>query len=392
MSDDISFDDEQLQQQPEADGFPGHACCVKFHDLRCGKIPIGLVSLLSLLLLMSVAVALSQTILDERFFSMSVQAWLSWLLSFVPLTFVVLCLSFPHLRKRFVGWKNGLRRFLLPGLISLCWLIGAVVMLKYDPLAHVYVTVICVASVEAVRMGRKQSPSSNWIDLFVGTLLFAMLDLRWVGQHLYMGENSYNFFAVAFSLLVISAWIVDDVYEGFSLSLNPHWKDLLFAIGCLVAEVRQNVHHFVFLCFLVLAALIIPVGLLSGFLRFPPKWIGSASAGEVLLMIAAGAMDNFMTTALPEELFFRGLLYNGVRHHTGDSKRGKAIAIGVSSIAFGLMHWVRERDLLTKVLYTVFATYAGALYCVCYVLAGNSMVASIVAHVLTDVIWGVLFK
>lgn len=205
--------DEELGHERVAYNEP-RGFCVRIVDFRA---PVGALLLGCLLLLLAVAVALSQAVLDDVFFdekkAYNVQTWLSWLLSFVPLFFAVLFLGVPPLRKMFLRWQNAgriWRSLLLPGLVPMCWLFSALPLLQYDPLAHVYVAVITFAAIGAVQKGR--TVKSNWIDLFVGVVLFAMLDLRWIGQHFYIGENSYNFFAVAFSLIVIVGW---HSFEGF---------------------------------------------------------------------------------------------------------------------------------------------------------------------------------
>lgn len=82
-------------------------------------------------------------------------------------------------------------------------------------------------------------------------------------------------------LIVGVVWIRK--FEGVNYRLIPHWKDPAVALGSL----------------LVLGIIIIPLGLLTGFL----KWPGDKPASFV--NISSTFLELFFTVAVTEEIFFR---------------------------------------------------------------------------------------
>ncbi len=121
----------------------------------------------------------------------------------------------------------------------------------------------------------------------------------------------------------------------------------------------------------------IGLGFALGFIRFHPVWPG---AGR----LAGAALVTFLFVALPEELFFRGLLQNLFATRL-PPLRAQALAAAI----FGLMHYVHGPVFNWR--YVILAAIAGWFY-------GNAwrreqrLGASAVTHTLVDVIWGAWFK
>jgi hypothetical protein len=181
--------------------FRGHGPCARCLDTR-----VGLVVLAVVLAMVSICAGFASTVLNENFFGMahalSTQLWISWMTSFVPFVFVVLCLGFPQRRSLFVEWQRQKEwtTYVLPLLVPVRWIASALPMLRFDPLAFVYVLLFSVGSVKAVEMGRKLTKSkSNWINLFVATTLFAMLDLLGVSAFVCRRQFVQFLFHVIFS-------------------------------------------------------------------------------------------------------------------------------------------------------------------------------------------------
>jgi len=91
----------------------------------------------------------------------------------------------------------------------------------------------------------------------------------------------------------------------------------------------------------------------------------------------------FLTVALPEELFFRGILLRGLEKVFVK----KWIPLVISSMAFGLMHWNNVDTLSTQITYVSLATIAGLGYGWAYRKSGNNLLAAMLVHTLVDSIW-----
>lgn len=83
-----------------------------------------------------------------------------------------------------------------------------------------------------------------------------------------------------------------------------------------------------------------------------------------------------------EELFFRGVLLEGVRWHTG---AGPALVL--SALAFGALHIIRRRELAPFALWAVWeGLLLGAVY-----LASGSLLTSLLVHAAHDTFGFTLF-
>jgi len=91
----------------------------------------------------------------------------------------------------------------------------------------------------------------------------------------------------------------------------------------------------------------------------------------------------FLTVALPEELFFRGILLRGLEKQFSR----KWIPLVISSLAFGLMHWNNASTLSTQITYISLAALAGVGYGWTYRKSGNNLLAAILVHTLVDWTW-----
>jgi membrane protease YdiL (CAAX protease family) len=126
---------------------------------------------------------------------------------------------------------------------------------------------------------------------------------------------------------------------------------------------------------------VVPPGLISGFLTFAVPENFNA------LKLTAEFVGLFLTVALPEELFFRGILLKGLEKVSSK----KWVPMVVSSIAFGLMHWNNVSGLSTQITYVVLATLAGLGYAWAYKKSGNNLFAAMLTHTLVDWIWRLVF-
>jgi hypothetical protein len=119
------------------------------------------------------------------------------------------------------------------------------------------------------------------------------------------------------------------------------------------------------------------LGFALHFIGFFPR---HPSAGHVL-----GAMlVVFLLTAVPEELFFRGILQNLLEPRLGRTK-----ALIVTAFLFGLSHFHKGAAFNWR--YVILASIAGIFYGRAW-RARRRLFASSLTHTLVDVIWGLWFR
>lgn len=126
---------------------------------------------------------------------------------------------------------------------------------------------------------------------------------------------------------------------------------------------------------LLFGAVALPLGLWTEFLRWTPPRHG-------LLGFLGASAAIALTIALPEELFFRGILDRGLKEQSGRP----LASLALSSLAFGLMHWNNRDALEGRLEYLVLATLAGVIYGLAYRATG-ALWAPVLVHALVDVVW-----
>lgn len=133
--------------------------------------------------------------------------------------------------------------------------------------------------------------------------------------------------------------------------------------------------------FFIFFAILLPVGLYFGVLRFQlPKMDGwlipFASVGIFLGM--------YLFVALGEEFFFRGILQPLLSQNLG----AKWVGVLVSSLCFGAVHLPYRK--FPNWRFALLATVAGVFYGRAFQKA-NSLRAAMIAHALVVTVWTVLF-
>jgi membrane protease YdiL (CAAX protease family) len=131
--------------------------------------------------------------------------------------------------------------------------------------------------------------------------------------------------------------------------------------------------------FILLAAILIPLGTALHFIQFDPTVARWKS-------LPADAIGIFLLTAWPEELLFRGLLQNSLTH-TFSSESGGWIA---ASILFGIAH-ITNNGVFPNWRYALLATIAGLFYGRTWRKTGSIFPAATV-HALVDTTWHLLFR
>jgi membrane protease YdiL (CAAX protease family) len=130
--------------------------------------------------------------------------------------------------------------------------------------------------------------------------------------------------------------------------------------------------------FLLLVAILVPLGLSIGFLTYDP----SIARLRSLPIAVIGIM---FFTAWPEEFLFRGVLQNLFSRSFGNQWASLAVA----SVVFGFSHILHAPFPNWK--YVLLATIAGVFYGHAWMKSGSLFPGALV-HALVDISWHLLFR
>lgn len=237
---------------------------------------------------------------------------------------------------------------------------------RFDPYWLVIALAAATAPLLALRLDRAPGRLTA-LGLLVWLCWWIPFDLRWAGQ-LWLGPPGLGYagpslLVTALGLLAFGVVARPDAGTDATDPLRPPTlRDLGVGLGMLVA----------------LGAVVIPLGLVTGFLKGPHAPDGAldeAVAQLVLSLIGIG-----VTVALPEEVYFRAILDAGLR-----TRLKPLPSLALSSVLFGLMHWNNRPDLEAQLAYLLLASIAGAFYGLAYRRGG--LFAAVLCHTLVDVIW-----
>ena len=121
-------------------------------------------------------------------------------------------------------------------------------------------------------------------------------------------------------------------------------------------------------------------GMATGLVPFKPH----LPAPALIIPIILGKS---LMVALPEEVFFRGLLQNLLQRAV-PTARGRVMALLVTSVIFGFSH-LNNHPLLDW-RYVTIATVAGIAYGIVYIRTGK-VTAAAIPHALIDIVRGLCF-
>ncbi|HYV85856.1 MAG TPA: type II CAAX endopeptidase family protein [Patescibacteria group bacterium] len=159
----------------------------------------------------------------------------------------------------------------------------------------------------------------------------------------------------------------------FLFAVVRGWSDLGY-----VARVDRRDLLSAGAAFLGFAAIGIPLGLWSGFLRPAAAWPGPVA------ILLRGVMI-FLLTAVPEETCFRGLIQGYFARLTGRP----IVSLAAASLVFGAAHL--NNGPVPDWRYAVLATLAGLAYGWTY-MRTRRLAAPALTHLLVDLTWSVVFK
>lgn len=180
---------------------------------------------------------------------------------------------------------------------------------------------------------------------------------------------SFNALWVSALCLAIISIQFDEYLEYFNWDFDL--KKIGFPIGILFS----------------FAIIVLPVGLLTGFLVWNPTWEG---IGMFLLTF----LGIWFTIALPEEVIARGIIQhqmvNAAKNNLLNFKKWyKMIIILLASFIFGISHWNNTSAEFIWI-YIGLATVAGIGFGACWEKYG--LFSSMLMHTIIDFVWVMCFK
>lgn len=100
--------------------------------------------------------------------------------------------------------------------------------------------------------------------------------------------------------------------------------------------------------------------------------------------VAAGMLITFLLVAIPEEMFFRGILQNLL-----ETRSRPWIALVIAAVLFGLSHFNKGASFNWR--YVLLAAIAGVFYGRAW-REQRELLASIITHTAVDVVWSLWFR
>jgi membrane protease YdiL (CAAX protease family) len=243
--------------------------------------------------------------------------------------------------------------------LTIPWLVFAVPQGEFDVrmFAGLLTAILAICGVLELG-GRKAAP--HWCDWAALALLAFAVELPYFRDawraHGLSGASKLLFVDTGlFGFMVIRP------IGGVGFHLRPRWID--FGIG-----LRE-------FCFYTPVALLL--GFALGFLHWHP-------AGFPWAQFAASWIFTLFFIALPEEIFFRGLLLNFL-----ERRWGARTALIASALIFGLAHFPKRAAFNWR--YVILAAIAGVFYGRAW-LARRRVLTSGVTHATVDAVWSVWFR
>jgi uncharacterized protein len=251
-------------------------------------------------------------------------------------------------------------RVLAPGLLVVPYLIFSFPRGEFLWIYGVIFILVPVGLAALFEFFSPRTPKLCWQDVLAMAVVGAPVEFRLLaGSFPHPGLSALPKFLLLDALLYV--FLVVRGLQGVGYDFRARLRDL--AVG-----VRE---------WAFFAPIAIGLGFALGFIAFHHKTPGAGDAVSALLV-------TFFFVAVPEELFFRGLLQNMLEARIGHPR-----SLFVATVIFGLSHF--NKPLPFNWRYVLLATIAGIFYGRAW-RTRRRVVASGITHTLVDVVWGLWFK
>lgn len=226
---------------------------------------------------------------------------------------------------------------------------------------------ISLAVLSAAALQKWQKPGT-WADLAVLATAGLVIDLGLLNtagplaaKGMIWPAGLGGFPKMMMADVALYCYLVVKPIDGIGYDLVPRLSD-----------VKTGLREFLFY-----APVVIPLGFWLGFLHWHHDL-------PQTFMVPAAWVFTFIFVALPEELFFRGLVQNLL-----ERRLGRNVALCVASILFGLSHF--NKRALFNWRYVILATIAGLFYGRAW-REKRRLLASSITHTSVDTVWSLWFR
>ncbi len=262
---------------------------------------------------------------------------------------------------------NAASRIIAAVLLVIPYVIFALPRHEFQPrlaAGFIAITLGSAALLEWARV-RHGDSRAGWQDLVVLTCLGLSVDLR-LFQSTWPAPTIGGLSKLLLVDLALYGYLVVRPLDGIGYDLRPRLDDL--GIG-----LRE---------FAFVSPIVIALGIALGFLHWhavipsPLKYVGAW-------------LFTFLFIAVPEELFFRGLVQNLL-----ERRLGAKLGLAITSVLFGLSHFNKRlgpAGIGFNWRYVLLATLAGIFYGRAW-RARRRVLASAITHTFVDVIWSIWLR
>ena len=250
--------------------------------------------------------------------------------------------------------RRSIVRALIPGIFS-----GAVYLLLAVPLratAPEQLLMYCALPAALAGMFEALPPGEklSWQDLCV--LAGLALPIEYSGLRAPRGTDLGGLPKLLLTDIALYLYVIQRHLPGIGMDLRVRVRDLFTGLRA----------------WATFAPIGIGLGLALGFLRWHARLPGAGPFCALMLV-------SFLFVAVPEEVFFRGLLQNLLL-----TRLPRRPALALASVLFGLAHYVHGPVFNWR--YVILAAIAGGFYGRAW-LRDRRVSASAIAHALVDVVW-----
>lgn len=259
--------------------------------------------------------------------------------------------------------RTPLVRVLLPGSLVLPYLVFSIPRYEFRPIwaiALFFIPVLAAALFEWSLPASAEREKFSWQDFVVLSMFFLPVEFG-----LLNGAFPYSGLSALPKLLLVDAalysYFVVRKLDGIGYDFRIKFRDV-------VVGARECLFY---------TPIVIPLGLALHFLHPHSGWPSASRALGTLLI-------TFFFVAIPEELFFRGVLQNLLERRIGHPRSWI-----VASVLFGLSHF--NKPLPFNWRYVLLGSIAGLFYGRAW-RDRRRIAASATTHTLVDVIWSLWFR
>ncbi len=258
------------------------------------------------------------------------------------------------------GVRHRALRVLLPGTLVIPYIVFSLPRGEFRAAYGLLLPAICIALACLFEFLRPKCEAISWQDVVALCVIGFPVEFRLLsGTFPHAGLSAFSKFLLVDAALY--SYLVVRRLDGVGYDFVPRIRDL--AIG-----VRN---------WALYACIALPLGFLLHFIAFYRRVPSAGTATSALLV-------TFFFVAIPEELFFRGLLQNML-----EARYGSRRALIIASIIFGLSHF--NKPLPFNWRYVLMATVAGIFYGWAW-RDRRRLLSSATTHTLVDVVWSLWFR